>query len=57
MYTIKSFCKEFGITRPTFYEWEKKGIVLPMRIGKTVRIEDAEVARIKEKYSNNRKEN
>ncbi|MBB3234526.1 helix-turn-helix transcriptional regulator [Phyllobacterium endophyticum] len=26
VYSIKEFCKAFGISEPTFYNWRKKGL-------------------------------
>lgn len=47
MKTIAEFCEMFGITKATFHAWVNKGLVKVVRIGRTVRITDEEIERLK----------
>jgi excisionase family DNA binding protein len=47
MKTIAQFCEIFGITRPTFYAWLRKGLIKAIKIGGSVRITDEEIERLK----------
>ena len=49
MKTVTEFCKIFKITRGTFYNWERKGLVKVVRIRGIVRITDEEVERLRGK--------
>lgn len=47
MKTIKEFCEIFKITRQTLRNWINDGKVKTIKIGKSVRITDKEIARLK----------
>lgn len=46
MKTIKEFCEIFKISRQTFHNWQKKGLVKVIKIDKAVRISDEEIERL-----------
>jgi len=47
MLTVKEFAERFHITKMTAYRWIKKGRINVVKVGKTIRIEQSEVDRIK----------
>lgn len=47
MKTITEFCEIFGITRQTLRNWINDGKVKTIKIGRSVRIMDKEIARLK----------
>jgi len=47
MLTVKEFAEKFHITKMTAYRWIKKGRVRVVKIGKTIRIEQSEVDRMR----------
>ena len=47
MLTVKEFADQFHVTKMTAYRWIKKGRVNVIKVGKTIRIEQSEVDRIK----------
>ena len=47
MLTVKEFAERFHITKMTAYRWIKKGRMRVVKIGKTIRIEQSEVDRIR----------
>lgn len=57
MITIKQFCDIFSITRSTFYQWEKQGIVKPVRVGGVVRISDTQVKQLQSESKETENEN
>ena len=55
MLKVSDFAELFNISKMTAYRWINLGEVKIVRVGKTIRIEQSEVDRLKEKYNDRRK--
>lgn len=42
----KQVSKMFGVNRVTLWRWENKGILIPIRMGRTVRYKESDLIKV-----------